>query len=102
MKVRKIVIISLLVTVIFTLILNTIPVTASKSYAADMDKGTLSRDIDSLDDNLYPGFKQLIKDLQAKHSNYVFLLYYTGLDWNEVLTAEFQGHGRSPKNLFKI
>lgn len=102
MKMKKILVVSLLITILLSLIINIIPFTASKSYAADMDKGTLSRDIDGLDDNLYPGYKQLIKNLQAKHSNYVFLLYYTGLDWNEVLTAEYQGHGRSPKNLFQI
>lgn len=102
MKFKKILVVSLLITIILSLILNFIPATANKSYATDMDKGTLSRDIDGLDDSLYPGYKQLIKDMQAKHSNYVFLLYYTGLDWNEVLTAEYQGHGRSPKNLFQI
>ena len=102
MKMKKIIVISLLITILLSLILNILPATSIKSYAADMDKGTLSRDIDGLDENIYPGYKQLIKDLQAKYSNYVFLLYYTGLDWNEVLTAEYQGHGRSPKNLFQI
>lgn len=102
MRVKKIVVISLLITMILSIILNIIPATTNKSYAADMAKGTLSRDIDGLDDNLYPGYKQAIKDMQARHSNYTFLVYYTGLDWNEVLTAEYQGHGRSPKNLFQI
>lgn len=102
MRMKKILVVSLLITIILSIILNIIPATTNRSYAADMAKGTLSRDIDGLDDNLYPGYKQAIKDLQAKHPNYVFLLYYTGLDWNEVLTAEYQGHGRSPKNLFQI
>lgn len=98
----KKIVFSLLVAVFLSLIININPITAHKTYAADMDKGTLSRDVDGLDENIYPGYKNLIKDMQAKHSNYTFLLYYTGLDWNEVLTAEYQGHGRSPKNLFQI
>ena len=99
---KKILVVTLIITIFLSLIINIIPITANKSYAADMPKGTLSRDIDRLDENLYPGYKQLINNLRASHSNYTFLLYYTGLDWNEVLTAEYQGHGYSPKNLFQI
>ena len=64
--------------------------------------GTLSRDINSIDNNKYPGFKTQINDLKSKHSNYTFLVYYTGLDWNEVLTSEYQYHGVSPLNLFQV
>jgi hypothetical protein len=71
------------------------------SYAADMGAGTLSRDINAIDDNLYPGYKQLIQSMQSRHSNYSFLVYYTGMDWNQVLASEYQGHGRSPINLFQ-
>jgi beta-N-acetylglucosaminidase len=104
LKNKSIAITILLITIITYLLLAFVPIKSNNSYAADMQKGTLSRDIDALDDNLYPGYKQLIKTLQANHSNYVFLLYYTGLDWSEVLTAEYQGHGsgNSPKNLFQI
>lgn len=102
MKIKKILVVTLLITILFSLIINIIPTTSTVSYAADMAKGTLSRDIDGLDESLYPGYKQLINNLRANHSNYTFLLYYTGLNWNEVLAAEYQGHGRSPKNLFQI
>ena len=64
--------------------------------------GTLSRDINSIDNNKYPGFKTQINNLKSKHSNYTFLVYYTGLDWNEVLTSEYQYHGVSPLNLFQV
>ena len=40
--------------------------------------------------------------MKAKHSNYVFLVYYTGMDWNEVITTEYKGHGVSPLNLFQV
>lgn len=75
------------------------PITNNKSYAADMPKGTLSRDINAIDDGIYPGYKALIQDMQRRHPNYTFLVYYTGFDFNEALVAEFQGHGRSPRNL---
>lgn len=99
MKRKSLVITILIVTIISYIILGLIP---NNVYAADMAAGTLSRDIDQIDENLYPGYKQLIKSMQAKHPNYVFLAYYTGLNWDEVLTAEYQGHGTSPWNLVQV
>ena len=64
--------------------------------------GTLTSDINGVDENKYPGYKNLINDMKAKHSNYVFLVYYTGMDWNEVITTEYKGHGVSPLNLFQV
>ncbi len=102
MKYRKIAVIIVLLMLISYLIMSFIPVNSNKVYAGQLPAGTLSRDIEGLDDNLYPGYKQLIKNVQAKHGNYTFLLYYTGMNWNEVLATEYQGHGRSPLNLFQI
>ncbi len=64
--------------------------------------GTLTSDINGVDENKYPGYKNLINDMKTKHSNYVFLVYYTGMDWNEVITTEYKGHGVSPLNLFQV
>ena len=64
--------------------------------------GTLTSDINGIDENKYPGYKNLINDMKGKHSNYVFLVYYTGMDWNEVITTEYKGHGVSPLNLFQV
>lgn len=64
--------------------------------------GTLTSDINGVDEAKYPGYKNLINDMKAKHSNYVFLVYYTGMDWNEVITTEYKGHGVSPHNLFQV
>lgn len=66
-----------------------------KSFA-----GTFSSDINGIDENKYPGVKSLIQNLQNKHGNYKFQVYYTGIDWTEAVTMEYQGHGGSPKNLF--
>lgn len=62
--------------------------------------GTLTSDINGINDNQYPGIKSMIQDLQRKHKNYQFQVYYTGIDWTEAITMEYQGHGSSPKNLF--
>ena len=62
--------------------------------------GTLSSDINGIDENRYPGIKNLIQKLQSQHGNYSFQVYYTGIDWTEAVTMEYQGHGSSPKNLF--
>ena len=102
MKYRKIVVFVVIIAILSYLLLVFNPITTNTSFAADMSAGTLSRDINGIDENLYPGYKQLINNLKSKHSNYTFLVYYTGMDWNEVLTAEYQGHGKSPKNLFQI
>ena len=62
--------------------------------------GTITNNIDGINESKYPGVKSLIKNLQSKHSNYEFKVYYTGIDWTEAITREYQGHGGSPKNLF--
>lgn len=64
--------------------------------------GTLTSDINGIDDAKYPGYKVVINEMRAKHPNYRFLVYYTGMDWNEVITSEYQGHGTSPLNLFQV
>ncbi len=102
MKYKRLVIVIVVIMLISYLAMGFIPVTSNKAYAAKVPAGTLSRDIEGLDENLYPGYKQLIKNVQSKHGNYTFLLYYTGMNWNEVLVTEYQGHGRSPLNLFQI
>ena len=64
--------------------------------------GTLTSDIDGIDEAKYPGYKTLINDMRTKHPNYRFLVYYTGMDWNEVINTEYQGHGVSPLNLAPV
>lgn len=61
-----------------------------------------STDIDKIDEQKYPGVKQMIKDLQEKHPNWNFKILYTELDWYEVLMNESVGHGDSPRNLISV
>lgn len=44
--------------------------------------------IDSIDENLYPGYKNLLKNLQQAHPNWTFTLLYTDLNWSQVLKNE--------------
>lgn len=46
--------------------------------------------------NKYPGYAQLIQELKTKYPNWNFTIFYTGLDWNEVIKNETVAyHGRS-------
>ncbi len=102
MKNKSIILLVVIITLISYILLAFTPIANNKSYAADLPPGSLSRDVDAIDDSIYPGYKSLIKNMQSKHSNYTFLLYYTGLSWDEVLVTEYKGHGRSPNNLVQV
>ncbi len=44
----------------------------------------------------YPGYDELIQNLQSKHPNWHFTILDTGLDWNEVIKNEtVASHGRN-------
>lgn len=55
----------------------------------------------NLDTNKYPGYKALLDKVKSEYG-YNIQLYYTGVDWEEALTIEYQGHGKSPSNLFYV
>ena len=50
----------------------------------------------NLSEKEYPGYKQLIDNLKQTHPNWKFTLFYTRLDWNEVI--ENEGHSDSRVN----
>ena len=54
----------------------------------------------NLSESKYPGIKELIDDLQEEHPNWTFTLFYTRLDWDEVIANEGHSDDRvSPLNL---
>ena len=55
----------------------------------------------NLDTNKYPGYKALLDKIKSDYG-YNIQLYYTGVNWEEALTIEYQGHGKSPSNLFYV
>lgn len=51
-------------------------------------------------ERMCPGVGNLTNSLKNAHPNYNFEFYNTGIDWNEAILREHQGHGYSPTNLF--
>lgn len=94
---KKKLFVSILIVAIIYIILGML---VNRAFATT--PGTLTSDINGIDDAKYPGYKAVINEMRAKHPNYRFLVYYTGMDWNEVITSEYQGHGTSPLNLFQV
>ena len=50
----------------------------------------------NLKEERYPGYKELLDNLQASHPNWTFTLFYTRLDWEEVISNE--GHSDTRTN----
>ena len=78
----------LVLNLIITTMLSLFP---SRSFAAVQKIDT---NINNIDNKKYPGIKSMIQNLQKQHPNWKFKLFYTGLDWNEVITQEAK-HGRN-------
>ena len=54
----------------------------------------------NLSESKYPGYKELIDELKEKHPNWTFTLFYTKLDWKEVISNEGHSDNREyPLNL---
>ena len=57
-------------------------------------------DGENLNETKYPGYKELIDKLLEEHPNWTFTLFYTKLDWNDVIDNEGHQDGRQyPLNL---
>ena len=66
------------------------------SYAANQ---FISENVEELNETEYPGIKEMINKLKVQHPNWNFKIFYTNLDWNEVIANEYTGHEASPRNL---
>ncbi len=104
MQMKKVIFLIFMIAILYFIIVFN-PTTSNFTYAETA--GTLTSNIDGIDENRYPGYKAVIQNLRAIHPNYIFLALYTGMDWNEVLTTEYQGHAENnssvvPKNLFSV
>ena len=54
----------------------------------------------NLNESKYPGYKELIDNLKEKHKNWNFILFYTKLEWSEVIQNEGHSDNReTPLNL---
>ena len=87
----------LIITLLFYVFLNIIQsneVKAAESYRYTYDGN-------NLDTNKYPGVKEKIDILKRNHPNWTFTIMETGLEWDQVIKAEYSGHWSSPKNLIQ-
>ncbi|MCL2384058.1 MAG: hypothetical protein FWC79_08180 [Oscillospiraceae bacterium] len=72
------------------------------SEASTMQPARTSTNIAGIDETRYPGYRERIQALQNQHPNWNFVLFYTGIDWNEAVTGQLQGHGATPTSLFEF
>ena len=93
----KVISIVLLFTLLFYIIYNLFTGEVNAAYSSNRYTYNGS----NLDTNAYPGFKERIDALKTSHPNWTFTIMETGLDWNQVITAETAGHWGSPLNLIQ-
>ena len=55
----------------------------------------------TFDTNKYPGYKEKIDAIKAKHPTWNFIIMETGLDFEQVIKAQYTGHLATPKNLIQ-
>ena len=92
-RIKKVAAIIILIIVIAIIVFAIIRVEESKQKYELYD-GT------NLDEEKYPGYKELIDELQASHPNWTFTLFYTRLNWEEVIANEGHSDTRtSPLNV---
>lgn len=62
-------------------------VTYAEQYREDYNASKIEK---------YPGYKELIEKMKAAHPTWNFKIFYTGLDWNQVIKNETTAyHGRN-------
>lgn len=93
MKLKKIISISLSLMIIIYIILTSVIAGGNTVFAANYISQEEA-------DKICPGISNLVNSLKNSHPNYNFQFYNTGIDWNEAILREYQGHGYSPTNLF--
>ena len=87
-RVSKLVIVLTILTLLSYVFLNYI--NENMVYAAQ------TRETYSSKINNYKGYKELIDKLKTEHPNWNFTIFYTGLDWNQVIKNETSAyHGRN-------
>lgn len=83
----------LLISIIILILISVIRVEESKQKYKIYNETNLN-------ESKYPGYKVLIDNLQESHPNWTFTLFYTRLDWEDVISNEGHSDSRtSPLNL---
>lgn len=79
-----------LVLMLILILISILPSTLNIVYASQYRENT---GLDEINDDKYPGYKQLLKSMKAEHPNWSFTLFYTGLNWSDVIYNETNSHG---------
>ncbi len=91
-KVKVIMIVLFIVLLIIGLVVTIIVESKKQKYKEYTGK--------NLNESKYPGYKERINKLQEEHPNWTFTLFYTKLDWEEVIENEgHQDNTEYPLNL---
>ena len=87
--------------IFFTLIIIILIAILISIYLKEKDKQKyVEYNGKNLSETKYPGYKELIDELKEKHPNWTFTLFYTKLDWGEVISNEGHSDNREyPLNL---
>lgn len=88
-KIIAIIILVIIIALITITIIRVIKIEQSKQKYELYD-GT------NLNEEKYPGYKELIDNLQSSHPNWTFTLFFTKLGWEEVIANE--GHSDTRNN----
>ena len=79
-----------LILMLILVLVSILPSTLNISYASQYRENT---GLDEINDSKYPGYKQLLKAMKAEHPSWSFTLFYTGLNWLDVISNETNSHG---------
>ena len=92
-KIVSIFLIVLILTIILIININSqLSFAESKRYIYDGN---------NLNTSQYPGVKEKIDAIKQKHPNWNFIIMETGLDFEQVIKAQYTGHLSTPKNLIQ-
>ena len=89
---QKVLVLSLLVIIIFSFIISIIVINNSKQKWITYIGNNLNED-------KYPGYKDAIDKLRKEHPNWAFTLFYTKLNWKDVIRNEGHSNKNMPLNL---
>lgn len=84
-NVKKIMSVIIVVIIVFSTI-NSLFV--KKVHAVSQSRNSDGNNIYSIDENLYPGYAAALQSLKNSHPNWTFTLFYTDLEWVDVLINE--------------
>ena len=62
--------------------------TNAQKFKLEETKKTNSSNFQNLNETQYPGYKAMLQQLQNKHPNWSFEIYYTGLNWNAAVNQQ--------------